>query len=56
MPAVRFSGDGGDLIGLTTALIAMLHLDEIDVMDLRLSGIVARKNALGLGTPAGCDG
>ena len=42
-------GPQGDLLATIGALVTLLELDEVDVMDLRRAGPVARAQALGPG-------
>ncbi|WP_298806523.1 hypothetical protein [uncultured Pseudokineococcus sp.] len=47
--AIRFGSPGGDLVGVVTELVELLHWDAVDVMDLARAGVVARSRALGPG-------
>lgn len=40
-----------DLVAVVSALTGMLRFDDVDVMDLRRAGVVARDQALSRGLP-----
>ena len=41
----------GDVFGVVAELVALLHSDALDVMDLARAGVLARAEALGGGRP-----